>query len=291
MKHTFLLFIMVCIMKCTIAQDLWSLAEQTGPEQKDFTTATFKNTRLINMHTVEVLGKRTLDFRISHRFGTVNSGIDNLFGLDGGASIRLGLEYSYDGRLMAGFGRTSYQKMLDGFLKYKLVRQTQDWHVPVSITLFSSAFYNMQKGITINNEPLYSKKQYRLSYAHQILIASKLNSHFSLQVAPWLLHYNIVNNTADNNTAYGAAMIARVKFTKRQAITFEYGYRMKKTIEKGYHDSFGIGYEIETGGHVFQIHVTNSFGIVENQFLTLTNDSWSNGGVRIGFNISRVFTL
>src|SRR5207344_758691 len=102
-------------------------------------------TRIINVHTVEVLGPRTLDFRISHRFGTVNSGSYNAWGIDGPANIRLSLEYSFDGRLMFGIGRSSYDKMVDGFLKFRLLRQTTDNSMPISATLFAGAYYTAIK--------------------------------------------------------------------------------------------------------------------------------------------------
>src|SRR6185436_2451137 len=97
----------------------------------------FKSTRLINQQTLESVGKRTLDFRISHRFGPVNSGSYGAWGIDGPVNIRLGLDYSFDGRLMFGIGRTSVDKIVDGFLKYRLLRQTTDGKMPVSVTLFA----------------------------------------------------------------------------------------------------------------------------------------------------------
>ncbi len=120
--------------------------------ENDYVLATFKSTRNINFHTVEVLGKRTLDFRISHRFGELNTGSYNLYGIDGPANIRLGLEYSYDGRLMVGFGRSSYQKLYDGFLKFRLLRQTENNSMPVSVTLFTSTYYTtIKRSKQINN--------------------------------------------------------------------------------------------------------------------------------------------
>jgi outer membrane protein assembly factor BamA len=111
-------------------------------------------------------------------------------------------------------------------------------------------------------------------------------------VAPWFVHYNLVENISDKNDSYGLAGLFRFKFTKRSAVTFEYGYRLNEyTAETKYYDSMAIGYELETGGHVFQIHFTNSFGIVESQFFPSTDSQWNDMGIRLGFNISRVFTL
>lgn len=267
-------------------EDLLSLVEQ--PQKKVYSTATFKTTRLINFHTVEVLGKRSLDFRISHRFGDVNSGPYNAWGIDGGANIRLAIEYSHNGRLMFGIGRTSDKKIADGFLKYKLVRQTVDGKTPVSITLFSGVYHTFLRE-RIDGFNKYQTISDRLSYCNQIIVAKKFNSSLSIQLLAAMVHFNIVESVKDQNNCYIAGIVARYKITTRQAVTVEYGYRLNKYSDKPYYDSFGLGYELETGGHVFQLHFTNSFGLTENQYFMYTNSSWKNWGIRLGFNISRVF--
>ena len=263
------------------------------PTEKTFSAATFKTTRLINTHTLETLGKRTLDFRISHRFDALNSGSYHAWGLDGPATIRLSLEYSYDGRLMGGIGRSSQDKMVDGFLKYRLYRQTDDDAHPLTVTLFSGMYYTGMKDVksVTNGYDRYQFMSSRLSYAYEIIAGRKFSSSFSLQVSPFYVHYNLAEKFTDKNDMYGVAGAVRYKFSKRSAITAEYAYRISKYSQDNYYDSMGIGYEIETGGHVFQIHFTNSTGMVENQFFAHTTSKWSNAGIRLGFNISRVFTL
>lgn len=266
-----------------------------GIELKDNSPvlATFKGTRLINLHTLEVPGRRTLDFRIAHRFGSFNSGWYDFYGLDGGASIRMSLEYSYDGRLQFGIGRTSLEKMADGFLKYRLIRQRSSGWQQVSVTLFSGAYYTMLKDPNqqANGFDKYERRSSRLSYSHQIIIGRKFSERFSLQISPTLVHVNQVERISDLNDAWVLAGAARFKITKRSAITAEYGWRATQYTRSTYYDTFGLGWDIETGGHVFQMFVTNSLGLVEPQFLTRTNTKWANGGIRIGFNISRVFTI
>jgi len=292
-KFLFVFHFLLLISLLSHAQDMISLLGDSTPPAKEFTKATFKTTRLINTQTVETLGKRTLDFRISHRFGALNSGFYNAYGVDGSANIRLSLEYSYDGRLMAGIGRSSFHKVADGFLKYRLYRQTDNDSHPLGVTLFSGMYYVGE------NDPdeaqtgfdKYELRTSRLSYAYEIIAGRKFSSRFSLQVAPFYVHYNLAEKFTDKNDMYGVSGAFRFKFSKRSAITAEYSYRISKYSFDTYYDSMGIGYEIETGGHVFQIHFTNSFGIVESQFLAHTDSKWSNAGVRLGFNISRVFTL
>lgn len=274
--------------------DLLDLAEKQKPEKKEYTIATFKYTRLVNCQTSETLGRRTLDVLISHRFGNINSGEVNLWGLDGPANIRLALEYSYNGRLMIGVGRNSYQKMFDSFLKFRLLRQTVDGSMPLSVTWFSGMYYTARPDPNkiANGFDRYEHRSSRFSYAHQLIIARKFSTRLSLQVAPVFVHYNQVEKIREKNDSYALSAAVRFKITKRFTLASEYTYRLstKYSTDK-YYDSFGVGIEIETGGHVFQIHVTNSFGIVENQFIPYTETKWDNVGIRLGYNMSRVFTL
>ncbi len=296
-KLLFIISVAICLAKTSSAQWLDSLDNQSG--SKTYTSATFKSTRLINVHTIETLGKRTLDFRISHRFGNINSGTYGAWGIDGPVNIRLDLEYSYDGRLMVGIGRTSagysadgsMRKLLDGFLKYRLLRQTDDNKMPMSVTLFTGGYYTAENVTLSDGSDKYALATSRLSFAHQLLIAKKFSSKFSLEVNGWFVHYNLVDSFADKNDVYGVSGLARYKFTKRSAVTVEYSYRINKYTNQKFYDSMGIGYELETGGHVFSIHLTNSFGLAETQFLPRTNTKWDNAGIRLGFNVSRVFRL
>jgi hypothetical protein len=289
MKKILLLLFYSVLTSSMHAQDM--LSELGTGDEKDFTIATFKSTRLINQHTVESLGPRTLDFRISHRFGPVNTGSYNAWGIDGPANIRLGLEYSPEGRLMFGIGRSSYEKMVDGFVKYKLLRQETN-SMPVTVTLFAGMYYTALKDVYINGVDKYEYSSSRYSYCFEAMIGRKFTPAFSFQLAPWMVHYNLVENIDDKNDVYGVAALFRLKFSKRSAVTAEYGYRINDYApSETYYDSFSIGYELETGGHVFQIHFTNSFGIVESQFYPHTDTKWDDAGIRLGFNVSRVFTL
>jgi len=273
------------------AQDLLSQLDSLGGDEDQFVTATFKGTRLVNQHTLETVGRRTLDFRISHRFGPVNSGSYDAWGIDGAANIRLGLEYSPDGRFMFGIGRSSYEKLVDGFLKFRLIRQTDDGSVPLSVTLFAGAYYIALKNVFIQNVDKYEHLSSRFSYCYEIMAGRKFSRKFSLQVAPWFVHYNLVDRLTEKNDAYGISAVTRFKFTNRSAVTAEYSKALNDYSPTDYYDTFSIGYELETGGHVFQVHFTNSFGIAETQFFPHTDTKWNDMGVRLGFNISRVFTL
>jgi hypothetical protein len=275
------------------AHDLLSDVPSDSKGNKEFAAATFKSTRLINFHTIETVGPKTLDFRISHRFGSLNSGSYEAWGLDGPASIRLGLDYSYDGRLMFGIGRSNREKMVDGYAKYRLVRQSiSGGGSPLAVTLFAGIYRTGEKG-NFGGFDRYAYAADRLSYVHQIIIGRKFSPSVSAQIAPFFVHYNLVEKMSDKNDMYGVAGAARFKFTKRSAFTIEYAYRLVddySTTTK-YYNSFGIGYELETGGHVFQVHLTNSYDLADNQFLAHTAEKFSDGGIHLGFNISRVFSI
>ena len=276
------------------AQDIdpMSLLQGLAEAPKDEPViATFKATRLINQQTIEVGGTRSLDFRIHHHFGPFNSGAYDFWGIDGGASIRLGLEYSYNGRLQFALGRTSYEKQIDGFLKYRLLRQSKSGSMPISVTLFSGAYRNGIKGLQIGGIDKFKYASDRLSFVQQIIIAIKIDDKLSIQITPTMVHYNLVENLSDQNDAYFLGIAGRYKISNRTAITYEYGAKLLNYSESKYYDSMGIGLDIETGGHVFQMFLTNSFGMTENQTFARTNSAWADKGFRLGFNVSRMFTL
>jgi hypothetical protein len=292
------LFIVIVSVTTTLpvyGQDdlLGEIGEDSTKKEKDFVLATFKSTRIINFHTSECLGKRSLDFRISHRFGEWSSGSYNFYGIDGPANIRLGLEYSYDGRWMAGIGRSSYEKMYDGFLKFRWLRQTTDNRMPISLTVVSAIYMTRLKDPQAENggPDRYKYFSNRLSFSNQAIVARKFTSKFSAQLAPSIVHYNQAENFTDNNDSYHIAVAARYKVSKRIALTAEYSYTLKENTQQEVYNPIGFGMDIETGGHVFQLFVTNAFGITENQFLPYTTSSWSDKGWRIGFNVSRVFSI
>ena len=260
-----------------------------------YVDATFKSSRLVNFHTVETTGKKTLDIRISHRFNEFNGGITNFYGLDGPADLRLAVEYSPDGRIQGGIGRTLYQKTYDGFLKYKWLRQRSDNRIPVTVTLFTGMYIISDKdpSAAFTGFDHYQYFTSRMSYAYQVLIARKFNDRFSLQIAPTMIHKNLVENITDKNDIFALVGLARLKLTKRISIGAEYAYRLSIYTQNmsQYHNSMGISMEIETGGHVFQIIATNSFGIVESQTIPYTTDNFIKGQFMLGFNIGRFFSL
>jgi len=245
---------------------------------------TFFSTRIVNVHSVDVYNPGALDLRISHRFGPVSDGLYQLFGLDQ-ATIRIGLEYGFSEKIMVGLGRSTYKKNYDGFFKYAIIQQSKIKNIPFSLSYFSSvSLESIRK--TQDDYPFLG----RLNYCNQLLIASKLSSKISVQLMPTLIHKNMVENSQFNNNTFLLGSGFRYKFSNLVALNMEYHYILNNNIEDRY-NSFSIGIDLETGGHVFQLHFTNSLSMYEVGFLTETFKSWLDGGVHFGFNISREFIL
>ncbi len=291
-KSILCLLIFVTGIKYANAQDstllnmlndsLYSNAKRT------YVTGTFKATHIVNMQTIEQPAKGALSFVIQHRFGQLNSGSYNFFGLDN-ATLRLGFDYGITDRLAAGVGRSSYLKTFDGYLKYKLLRQTDgSGKIPVSVSVLGTICNYTQK---IPDKP-YLNANYRTAYTGQLLIAKKINRRLSLQIVPTYLHYNLVPTVYDKSNLFVIGSGLRVKVTKRSSINIEYNYLPdNQVVSTKAKNSFSLGYDIETGGHVFQLVLSNSQSMVESQYLTQTAGSWSKGDIYFGFNISRDFKI
>jgi Membrane bound beta barrel domain (DUF5777) len=294
MQPTIRLFILLCcvpaVMRAQDKPNLLDMLEQEDAKKPttNYATATFKTTRLINAHSIEQLKGGVLDVKISHRFGTLNSGAYELFGLDN-ASIRIGADYGITDWLMVGLGRSSFEKQYDGFMKVKLLRQsTGARSMPITLSGFAGIYYNSLKWADPTRTNYTSS---RLNYVFQLLIARKFSEGFSLQLSPTLTHYNIVPLSTDPNDLFSVGIGARQKLTKRISLNVEYYYQIPGYKMEGSVNAFSAGFDIETGGHVFQLIFTNSTGIAENQYITKTNGEWQKGDIHFGFNIARVFTL
>ena len=249
---------------------------------------TFKSTRIINNHSVEVFAPKQLDLRISHRFGRLNTGLYDMYGLDQ-AKIRIGLEYGLLKNLMIGVGRSSYLKTYDGYLKYLLVNQNRGVNnTPFSLATFSNIVVNSLE----KNYPDYPFVG-RFSFCHQLLFASKINTKFSIQLMPTWVHWNMVEFAEQKNRIFVLGSGFRYLITRSVSLNGEYFYRISRSNldQELYHNSFSIGFDIETGGHVFQLHLTNSISMNEPGFITRTTGDWLGGDIHFGFNISREFNL
>ncbi|MFM9945859.1 MAG: DUF5777 family beta-barrel protein, partial [Bacteroidia bacterium] len=257
-------------------------------EETNYTTATFKTTRLMNGHSVENQAAGVLDFRINHRFGNINGGTYEWFGLDQ-ANVKIGLDYGILPWLMVGLGHTNVDKTYDGFIKAKILRQSSGKKkMPISLSFLTSSAATTLKWQYPDRKNYISS---RFSYTHQLLIARKFNNATSIQLMPTLVHRNLIDSSKYKNDVIALGIGGRQKLTQRVSVNVEYYYVLPNQINEKYKNSLSIGFDLETGGHVFQLHFTNSRGMTEPQAITQTLGSWLKGDVRFGFNISRVFTL
>ncbi len=272
-----------CAFSATAQDDLLDLLDAEQEEPESFVEATFKGQRLINGHTVQTRKKSELEFVIAHRFGRINQGIDEFFGLDG-ANIRFSLEYGISDRLTAAIGRNSFQKVYDGFLKYKLLKQKSGGGNPVTMTWFSSVAIRTLENPAFETDDFNSK----VSYTHQVLIARKMNETLSLQLTPTYIHRNkVLENQENDIMALGFG--GRYKLSSRVSLNAEYFYRLTDELNDNFKDALGIGIEIETGGHVFHLNFTNARSMAERAFITETDGDFFGGDIHFGFNISRTF--
>jgi predicted porin len=265
---------------------------QEEPSKPEPVKYTFKTSRIINGHSIEQVAANHMDFRINHRFGYLNSGASNLFGLDA-AYIRLGLEYGITDKLAIGIGRNNMvTKAFDYFAKYKLLQQTMTGSMPISTSLLATGATEILK--STGKESLSA----RTTYTFQALIARKFTDGISLQLMPTMLHRNVVVNREGNsnklkNDVFALGMGGRFKISKRTSVNLEYFYLHQPETASldQLRNNLSIGFDIETGGHVFQLFITNSRGMIEKDFIAAPNTSWKSGELSYGFNISRVFSF
>ncbi|WP_299436779.1 DUF5777 family beta-barrel protein [uncultured Aquimarina sp.] len=288
MKKLLMVFTLWAISSHTFAQDLFDILEEETPQTKNYTTSTFKGTRILNGHSVENRKKGTLEFVISHRFGRVNLGADELYGLDQ-SNIRFAFEYGLSDDIMLGVGRSSFDKTYDGFVKYKFLKQSSGKNsFPFTASLFGSVAYRTLKDFDPENEPSFSQK---LSYVSQVLIARKFSSGFSLQITPTYIHRNSVKIDEDPHDIFAVGIGSRIKLTNRVSINGEYFYTVNPLESINSSNSLAFGVDIETGGHIFQIILSNSITMIEKSFITESTDDFFEGDIHLGFNISRAFQV
>jgi hypothetical protein len=265
-----------------LAQDELLKELDSTNNDTDYTIATFKGTRIINGHSVETKPARTLEFIFSHRFGKINDGWYDMYGLDD-AFVRLGLDYGLTDNLSVSIGRNSVNKTVDGYLKYKLLRQQSGTtNVPVTVTLL--------EGIAVNLQPRGDFKSIdRISYTSQLLIARKFTSKLSLQLMPTFIHRNAVSHDLQKNQQIALGVGGRYKLTKSMAVTSEYYHNFSFVEHSEFQNALGFGLDIETGGHVFQLVFVNGIGLTESSFITETADTFFDGDIHFGFNVTRTF--
>lgn len=279
-----LVFITLFSLNLT-AQSLEDLLdEEIQDDQSIKTEATFKSTQLINGHTTKSAAPQELIFTISHRFGHINSGFSDLFGLDL-ATVRFGFQYGVNDWLALGIGRSTFNRNYDLYFKSAILKQsTGKQSMPINLMLIGTSNASSSKWPNDGRNYLFA---HRLNYSLQALVSRKMNANFSLQFMPTFVHKNLVRTNADANNQYALGVGGRYKITNWVAITGEYFHNFN--LETDRTNPLSLGVDLETGGHVFQLFFTNTAAIYDTGFITETSDKWMDGNIRFGFNISRTF--
>src|SRR5690554_518992 len=282
------IFALILAASPGMGQDLMQILEDETQETTDIVSATFKGTRIGSGHSVETRKKGVLEFLISHRFGRINGGFYDLFGLDE-SNIRFALEYAATDRFTLGVGRSSFDKSYNGFVKYRVLQQKSGGHpFPLSMTLLGSVAAKTLRDYPPGNKPDFTD---RMASTAQALIARKINSNLSLQISPTYIHRNAVPELTDPKDIFTLGFGGRVKITNQVALNVEYYHNFNPLESLSPTNALTLGVDIETGGHVFQILLSNANSMIEKSFITETRDEFFAGDIHLGFNISRAFHL
>jgi hypothetical protein len=291
MKNIFTKIILSCIplsFPCLLTAQ--SLLDQLGKDEEEinYVKYSFKTNRIINLHSLENTAAGVMDVKISHRFAPVDDGFYDLFGLDA-ATQRIGVDLGITDNLAIGVNRNSVRKAYDGFVKYRILRQsTGKRNMPITLSVLASGAIETQKWANPDRENYFSS---RLFYTTQLLIGRKFNDYVTLQLTPTYVHRNLVATKAEKNDIYALGVGGRLRLSRRITFNAEYIYVLPDQLTPNYKNSLSVGLDIETGGHVFQLHFTNSISMSEYAFVSQNEKFWGKDAVRFGFNVSRVFTL
>lgn len=268
-------------------EDLLKLVGGDEKPKKEYVEYSFKSSRVIMSQSMEIIRPGVMDLRILHRFGNISGGAYEFFGLDH-ATMRMGFDFGISKNLMLGIGRSTNKKELDGFIKYRVIHQAKGpGGMPFSLLFTAGSSITTLKADT-------SRKNYfssRIGYYGQMILGSKFSEGFSLQFMPTVVHRNLVATPEDPNDLLAVGVGARFKLSRRISFNVDYYYRLNPNPADGSRNPLSVGFDIETGGHVFQLHFSNATGMNEKVFLAETTNDWAKGDVQFGFNISRSFQI
>jgi len=287
-KHLLALITLIPVTLHAQDEDLLKLVGQDDKPRKEYVDYAFKSSRVIMSHSLEIIRPGVMDLRILHRFGNVNKGAYEFFGLDN-ATMRLGFDFGLSKNLMAGIGRSTNKKEMDAFFKYRLIHQAKgQGAMPFSLLFVGGSSITLLKFADTTRNNYFSS---RLGYYGQVIIGRKFSEGFSLQFMPTVVHRNLVPTPNDPNDLLAVGVGTRFKLSRRISFNVDYYYRINPNLTDGTQNPLSIGFDFETGGHVFQLHFTNAIGMNEKVFLFETTNSWAKGDIQFGFNISRSFQI
>jgi hypothetical protein len=279
-----ILIILFLLPIYTFSQDNLLDEIDTDSTWANYADATFKGLKIVNFESTKLVAKNQLTFIVAHRFGSIENGIDTFFGLDD-AVTRLNFIYGISDGFNIGISRSSYQKIYEFSTKYRILRQMESGS-PFTVVGFNELLINT--GLNKDNLPLLEFK-HRLTYVAQLLISRKINTNLSLELAPTFYHENYVAIDEQDNSQYALGIGGRYKLGKRWSINLDYGWHLNRADNSPYKNPLSIGFDLETGGHVFQMHFTSAQGMNTNTYLGQATGDWGDGDIFFGFNLSRTF--
>ncbi|WP_460219581.1 DUF5777 family beta-barrel protein [Psychroserpens sp. MEBiC05023] len=282
MKNLFILIL--CIPILAIAQNDLLDEIDINTIDNQSVSATFKGLKIVNFESTKLVAKQEFTFIVSHRFGSIENGFDSFFGLDD-AVTRLNFVYGISDGFNVGISRSSFQKIYEASAKYRIFRQ-QNKGFPFTIVGFNSILINT--ALEEDNLPKLEFK-HRIGYTAQLLISRKVNTNFSVELAPTFFHDNYVQQNNQDNSQFALGFGTRYKLSKRWSINADYGWHLNRTSHSPFKNPLSIGFDLETGGHVFQMHFSNAQAMNTNGFIGQATGDWSDGNIYFGFNLSRVF--
>lgn len=248
-------------------------------------SSAFKSLKIVNLESTKLASKGDLYFVVSHRFGYLDKGFKDFFGLDD-ANTRIQFVYGITDKIGVHVSRSGFQKAYEFAVKYQIVSQKKSGGSPVEIVGFNSLAINTELDKVVLPKLEFSD---RLAYVNQILISRKFNENLSLEMAPTYFHENYVANNSQDNSQFALGLGGRYKFAKRWSVNMDYAAHLNRASNSTFRNPLSIGVDLETGGHVFQMHFTNSQAMHEAGYLGHTSGNWGDGQIAFGFNLIRVF--
>lgn len=269
---------------CAAQDDL--LDEIDKEDSIRISDAAFKGQKIVNFESTKLLNQREFYFVISHRFGSIKNGFDDFFGLDF-ANTRIQFIYGFTDGFNLSISRHSFNKTYEMYGKYRILQQQEN--IPVTVVGFTQGAINTLLDEVLIQRPVDFSD--RISFTQQLLISRKFNEKLSLQLMPTYFYEAYVDYAPQNNDQIALGIGGRYKLGKRWSINLDYGIHLNRASGSPFVNPLSIGVDIETGGHVFQLHFTNAQPTFESGFLGNANGDWSEGDIYFGFNLSRVFNF
>lgn len=298
MRFFGVLAFLLCVKISFGQDDMLAILEADSDKEVSYVRATWKSPMLINAYTTETERKGVLDFKISHRFGDIggqSGGGHSLFGLDRASNIRFSFDYGVTEEFQVGIGRSKTNENIDGLLKYKFIKQKKG-STPITAVILSNTAFTPKRDLSGN----FSKIAHRFSFINQLVIGSKLNNKLSVLFSVLHFHKNLVvqnvsyNGLKEENDVFSLGCGMRYRITKKLSFVGEYNHtlgELRNSNKYAYYHPLSCGIELETGGHVFHINLSNSSGLIFQDLLDAESDSWGDGEFKLGFRISRFFSL